>query len=156
MFWLFENITSFSFIQFYKSFSKYKDSSSGSINLLYDFTQTIHDIPEIKFIKPLNITYVVHIKDNYIQFISDNNTITWKFEKEFIKETDELNTLKIPYFKWKYTLVENSKVPNTSQKYYDLNYPKISFKIYKINNNKLFISQNNNDNFQSFFLEKIN
>ena len=155
MFWLFDKQTKYTFIQLFPYYNKYKDSEAGCVNWLYNFSNdTNDDIPELQKIIPTEISYTICVKDNYIQYITSKETITFQTEHEFIKENDELNNLKLPYFKWKYTEVINNKMPNISIKNYDFYYSKVNFKIYKINNNKLFIIEHNNEDTKKYILEK--
>lgn len=158
MFWLFSKINKFSFIQLFPYYKKYKDSGADTINWLYEFNINTSEMPDTTNIEFQDISYDIFIKDNYIQY-SENKTretITWQIEYEFIKETDELNTYNLPLFKWKYNLVENCKMPNISIKNYDYYYSNVIFKIYKFNENKLFVVEQINDNIKKYILEIIN
>ena len=160
MFWLYDNTNILNFLQIFPHYTKFKDSGAGCINLVYDFTidpvLTTGEIKEhnLELIKVQQINYTIKIKDSYIQYSNDNSIITFQIENEFIKETDELNTLKLPFFKWKYTKVDNHKLPNISSKNYDFYYPSVSFLIYKINENKLFIIETKDDISKKYILEK--
>lgn len=151
MLWLInDKITNFTFIQLFPSYKKYKDTHS---NLLYNFNIDFDNSLEIKDIVPLIVSYTIFIKDNFIQFQNNIKTITWEIENEFVKETDELNKHKQPYFKWKYNLVDNHKLPNTLKKNYDSVYQNVLFKIFKINENKLFVIEQNNNKLKKYYLE---
>ncbi len=160
MFWLYDNSNILNFLQIFFSYTKFKDSGAGCINLLYDFTTgsilTHKEIEEynLELIEVQKINYTVKIKDSHIQYSNDTSIFTFQIENEFIKETDELNTLKLPFFKWKYTKVDNHKLPNISSKNYDFYYRDVSFLIYKINENKLFIIETINDISKKYILEK--
>lgn len=160
MFWLYDISNKLNFLQIFSHFNKFKDSGAGCINLLYDFTiepSIIHtEIEEynLELAKVHKINYTIRIKDSYIQYSNDTSIITFQIENEFIKETDELNMLKLPFFKWKYTKVDNHKLPNISSKNYDFYYPDVSFLIYKINENKLFIIESINNISKKYILEK--
>jgi hypothetical protein len=154
MFWLFENIDKISFIQLFPYYNKYKDSTINTTNWLYDFAITNNEMPEIGDIIPIEISYTISIKDNYIQYINDNKILTFKVESEFIKECDEINTYKIPLFKWKYILVDNHKIPNISIENYDFHYQCISFKIYKFTEKKLFVIEQINNTIKKYILEQ--
>jgi len=163
MFWLFDdNYTKINFLQIFPNYKKYKDSGAGCINLLYDFTSdsiiTDAEIKEFNLnkIKPVITNYTVKVKDSYIQYSNDALILTFQVENEFVKETDELNVSKIPYFKWKYTKSDNHKLPNISTKNYDFYYKNVNFVIYKINNDKLFIIETINDISKKYILEKNN
>ena len=160
MFWLYDTTNKFNFLQIFSHYTKFKDSGAGCLNLVYDFTIepkiTHREIKEynLESIETQKINYTIKIKDSYIQYENDTSIITFQIENEFIKETDELNTLKLPFFKWKYTKVDNNKLPNISSKDYDFYYPSVSFLIYKINENKLFIIETKNDISKKYILEK--
>jgi hypothetical protein len=160
MFWLYDNTNKFNFLQIFHHYTKFKDSGAGCLNFVYDFTTeqvlTQKEIKEynLESIETQKINYTIKIKDSYIQYENDTSIITFQIENEFIKETDELNTLKLPFFKWKYTKVDNHKLPNISSKNYDFYYPSVSFLIYKINENKLFIIETKNDISKKYILEK--
>ena len=125
MFWLYDNTNILNFLQIFPHYTKFKDSGAGCINLVYDFTidpvLTTGEIKEhnLELIKVQQINYTIKIKDSYIQYSNDNSIITFQIENEFIKETDELNTLKLPFFKWKYTKVDNHKLPNISSRIFN-------------------------------------
>jgi hypothetical protein len=163
MFWLFNKSDKYVFYQIFPYFKKYKDSEAGTVNLFYDLSVDNKDnINDIIKSEPTIINYSIYIKDNYIQYVNntcekqnDIDTLTFITENEFIKETDELNNLKIPYFIWKYTLTENNKMPSMSIKNYDLCYQKAIFKIYKINENKLFVIEQINNITKKYILEKV-
>ena len=160
MFWLFDNSNRLNFLQIFPYYLKYKDSGAGCINLLYDFTAgstSIHAENKeynLELIEPIKVNYTIKIKDSYIQYSNNTSSFTFQFENEFIKETDELNTLKFPFFKWKYTQIDNNKLPNILPKYYDFYYQNVSFTIYKINENKLFIIELINNIAKKYILEK--
>ena len=159
MFWLFDNSNKYTFNQIFPYYTKYKDSGAGCINWLYNFnilniTDDITYIKDIKDIKPIEISYTVVVKDDYIQYSDTTETLTWQTEYEFIKDTDELNNYKMPFFKWRYNLVDNHKMPTTSIKNYDYYYSNALFKIYEINENKLFIIEQINDDVKKYILEK--
>ena len=161
MFWLFDdNYTKMNFLQIFTCYTKYKDSGAGCINLLYNFTSdpTINDIENdefnLKMITPVIVNYIVKVKDSYIQYLNDTSTLTFQFENEFIKETDELNILKLPHFKWKYIYADNHKLPNISTHNYDFYYKNVCFTIYKINDNKLFIIETIGNVSKKYILEK--
>lgn len=163
MFWLFENnFTKINFIQIFSNYTKYKDCGAGCINLFYNFSSdsVINDVENKEFnlntIKPTTINYTVKIKDSFIQYSNDTSILTFQIENEFIKETDESNIFKNPYFKWKYTKSDNHKLPNISTKNYDFYYKNVNFVIYKINNNKLFIIETIDDICKKYILEKNN
>jgi len=155
MFWLFNKSDKYNFLQIFPYYKKYKDADAGCINLLYDFTAN-KEIPENINVEPITMTFSINIKDNYIQYKKDDTITTFIVEHEFIKETDELNNLKIPYFIWNYTITDNKKMPFMSQKNYDYHYNKVIFTIYKINDNKLFVIEQINDNIKKYILEKNN
>jgi hypothetical protein len=153
-------LNNWNFLQIFPHYKKFKDSGAGCINLLYDFTNGLGNgdssiLDEIESIKPIKNNYTIKLKDGYIQYVNDNHTLTFKIENEFVKETDELNTLGLPYFKWKYTLVDNCRLPNISRKDYDFYYQNVDFSIYKINENKLFIIEVINNVSKKYILEKI-
>ena len=160
MFWLFDNSYKFNFLQIFSHYSKFKDSGAGCINLLYDFTiESTPNHSEIKeynleLIEPIIVNYIIKMKDSYIQYSNDSSIITFQFDNEFFKETDELNTLKVPFFKWKYTQIDNHKLPNITPTNYDFYYKNVSFTIYKINENKLFITELINKITKKYILEK--
>jgi len=154
MFWLFENnCTKLNFIQIFDNFKKYEDNQTNCVNFVYDFTEKEINI-DIPTEKPISICYTIKIKDNYIQYINKNTIITFKIESKFITENNENNFLKVPYFQWKYIKVNNEKLPNISIDNYDFYYPNINFQIWKINNNKLFILEINNNITKKYILEK--
>jgi hypothetical protein len=157
MFWLFDKKDKFSFIQIFPYYKKYKDSGANCINWLYEFNVDNGEMPNISNIETLEISYNITIKDDYIQYIDNNtnNIITWQIENEFIKENDELNNYKLPFFKWKYVLVDNHKMPFVSIKNYDLYYSNVSFTIYKFNDNKLFVIEKINNNSKTYILEQL-
>ena len=162
MFWLFgNNEKDINFLQIFNNYNKFKDSGAGCVNLLYDFTSdsniVIEDITEydLKTIKPISIVYTVKIKDSYIQYSNNTSVFTFYFENEFVKETDELNNYKVPYFKWKYCKEDNHKLPNILTHNYDFYYNKVIFNVYKISDNKLFIIEKINNTTKKYFLEKI-
>ena len=160
MFWLFDNSRIFNFLQIFPHYSKFKDSGAGCINLLYDFTtESTSANSEIKehnleLIEPIKVNYIIKIKDSYIQYLHESSIFTFQIDNEFIKETDELNTLKVPFFKWKYTQIDNHKLPNIPSKNYDFYYKNVSFTIYKINENKLFIIELINNITKKYYLER--
>lgn len=155
MFWLFDQNNNYTFTQIFPYYKKYKDSDAGCINWLYDFTSD-KEIPENITSEPIIITYTIVVKDNYIQYNNNNKIITFNTEYEFIKETDELNNLNLPYFIWKYNMIDNNKIPFMSHKNYDFNYKKVNFTIYKINQKKLFVIEQINDNIKKYILESHN
>lgn len=164
MFWLFDNSNKYNFLQIFPYYEKFKDSGAGCINLLYNFTtdNTTHitnnidyPLPDLNLLESLKISYTIKIKDSYIQYSNDSSTITFKIENEFVKETDELNIIKIPYFKWKYVRTDNHKLPNVTAKNYDFYYQNVSFTLYKINENKLFVIEKINNITKKYILEKI-
>ena len=163
MFWLFDTTNSsnsFKFLQIFPYYLKYKDSGAGCINLLYDFTSSSTSIYtenkeyNLELIEPVKVNYTIKMKDSYIQYSNNTSSFTFQFENEFIKETDELNILKIPFFKWNYMQIDNHKLPNISPKYYDFYYQNVSFTIYKISENKLFIIELINNIAKKYILEK--
>lgn len=161
MFWLFDdNFVQTHFLQIFNNYTKYKDSGAGCINLLYDFTSdsTIDDLKyiecDLKTIKPITVNYTIKVKDSFIQYSNNLSTMTFQIENEFVKETDELNNLKVPYFKWKYSKADNHKLPNISILNYDFYYKNAVFNLYKINNNKLFVIETINNVTKKYILEK--
>lgn len=156
MFWLFDKKNNFSFIQLFPYYIKYKDSGANCINWLYDFNINTSEMPDISNTEFKEITYNIFVKDGYIQYCHKNTgeTMTWQTDNEFIKETDELNTYNLPFFKWKYNLVDNCKMPVISVKNYDFCYSNVKFKIYKFSENKLFVIEQINDNTKKYILEK--
>lgn len=154
MFWLFEKSNKLNFLQIFPYYNKYEDCGAGCVNLIYDFTINNVDIPEFNNIEPIEISYTISIKDNYIQYFNNDEILTWQFDNEFVKENDDLNNCKFPFFKWNYILVDNHKIPNVSIKNYDFHYPKAMFKIYKISKNKLFVIEQINDIIKKYILEK--
>jgi len=153
MFWLFSKSDKYNFVQIFPYYKKYKDVDSGSTNLLYDFT-TNKEIPENINVEPIIMIFSIYIKDNFIQYRKDDTINTFIVEHEFIKETDDLNNLKLPYFAWNYTITDNKKMPFMSNKNYDYYYNKVIFTIYKINDNKLFVMEQINDNIKKYILEE--
>ena len=115
-------------------------------------------MPNISNIENIKITYDIAIKDNYIQYIdiNSNKIITWLIEYEFIKENDKDNNYHLPYFKWKYNLVDNNKLPLLTFNNYDFYYKNVIFTIYKFNENKLFILEQLNNNIKKYILKKLN
>ena len=95
MFWLFdekyplENYNDkYNFLQMYPYFKKYKDTNGSSTNYIYDFVGNLKDFNDIiKDIIPLKKTFVICLKDKYIQYddIENNKITTWLIENEFIK-----------------------------------------------------------------------
>jgi hypothetical protein len=167
MFWLFdENFIKLNFLQIFNNYKKYKDSGAGCINLLYDFTSSsdsgsdsLIDIENkeynLSMIEPITVNYTIKIKDGYIQYSNDTSTLTFAIEHEFVKEIDELNNLKVPYFKWKYTKTNNQKLPNISINNYDFYYRNVVFNVYKINDEKLFIVELSDSVTKKYILEKM-
>ena len=149
MFWLFNNYEKISFTQIFPYFEKIVDTDSK--NSVYDFSITTKS-PNTKEIIPIDCIYTVYIKDNYIQYQNESIKITWLYENEFITETDEENTIGVPYIKWKYTLVNNHKMPNIIN--YDFYYEKVQLKIYKFSENNLYVEEQINDNFKKYILKK--
>jgi hypothetical protein len=110
--------------------------------------------PDLTEIKPMTITYTIKMKDSFIQYSNDVSTLTFQMENEFVKETDELNTIGFPYLKWKYSKADNHKLPNIPVLNYDFYYRKVTFDIYKITNDKLFIVETIGEFKKKYFLEK--
>lgn len=164
MFWLFDNnYNKIDFLQIFNNYNKYKDSRAGCINLLYDFTSNSNSNSKIDDIfneynlievKPITVTYTIKVKDSYIQYSNEKSVLTFHIEKEFVKETDELNKFKVPYFKWKYSKEDNNKLPYISTHNYDFYYKKVNFDVYKINNNKLYIIETINNITKKYILDR--
>jgi hypothetical protein len=154
MFWLYKTDKIFNFSQIFPYYKKYSDNSDNS---LYNFCVDIKDINLdniINKIIPTIYTCDVAIKDNYIQYIN-NKTITFLTKDDFVKDDDKNNALNLPYFIWKYEQVENSLLPCFASSNYDRYYKNVSFKIYKINDNKLFIIEEINDKIIKYILQNI-
>lgn len=154
MFWLFDKTDKYTFIQIFPYYKKYKDTEAGCINILYNFTSDTTEVPENINVNPIKLIFNIFIKDNYIQYKKDTETITFSMEQEFIKETDELNNINLPYFIWNYSVVDNKKLPYMSSKNYDFYHSEVIFTIYKINDDKLFVIEQINDDIKKYILEK--
>lgn len=155
MFWLYTNAKKHKFLQIFPYYEKYSDNSH---NLIYNFSVDINDNKLeniINKITPNNYTFDVAFKDNYIQYINNNKTNTFLTNDDFIKDDDKNNTINLPYFIWNYEQVENSLLPYLHYSNYDRYYKNISFDIYKINENKLFIIEKTNDKVIKYILQNI-
>jgi hypothetical protein len=158
MFWLFNNCDNINFVQIFPYYTKYKDSDAGCINLLYDFTINNDNFLQeynLKIDNCITIIYDIKIKDSYVQYTNNKNIETryWSVKNEFIKETDETNIYLLPIFKWEYVTIDEHLMPNIMIKDYDFYYPESIFKIYKINEKKLFIDEEINNIKRKYILE---
>lgn len=163
MFWLFDdnNTQTYNFIQIFHNYEKTKINDDNIHNILYNFESTnIIDKNELDTlkskIKPIQYIFDVIIKNNYIQYYNNVHVFTFEFEQEFVKDSDEDNNLKLPYFNWIYNVVDNKKLPLLSSNNYDFYYPNSIFDIYKINDDELFIINTINNLSKKFFLKKLN
>ncbi len=152
MFWLLHNKRyDIEFYQIFTNFSKYNSNS-----ICYDFNKSSTINFDLKKYKNTLINCDIYIKGSIIQYINnkDNNIYTFIFQEEFIKETDvkKLNILNLPMFLFKYKITENNKLPNLNKNNYDYYYENISFNIYDITDNTLFIEQKFNNNSKSYFI----
>jgi hypothetical protein len=159
MFWIFDkNLENLEFFQIFPNYKKYKDSGAGIVNYLYDFTvkkDSDTSWVDLSGKEPEIINCKIKIKDSLIQYQTDNFTVTWEFKFEFFKETDENSRYKIPFFSWKYKKVSDSKLPELLDKNYDFVYNQVIFKIYTLDEKKLFIIEEKNNKYKKYILEKL-
>jgi hypothetical protein len=149
MFWLIDNNRyDIDFYQIFTDFTKYNSNS-----VCYDFNkQSTVNFDFTKYKNTL-ITCDIYLKGSLIQYINnkDNNIYTFIFQEEFIKETD-VNILNLPMFLFKYKNTENNRLPNLNKNNYDFYYENISFNIYDISDNTLFVEQKFNDKTKIYFI----
>lgn len=152
MFWLLDNNRyDIEFYQIFTNFNKYNCNS-----VCYDFNKPSNVNFDFTKYKNTLINCDIYIKGSIIQYINnkDNNIYTFIFQEEFIKESDidNLNILNLPMFLFKYKNTENNKLPILNKNNYDYYYENISFNIYDISDNTLFIEQKFNDKSKIYFI----
>lgn len=137
MLWLFDNEYNKKY-DFYQIFIN--DKNEIEKNEFYNL-QNIISIDTNNYNK-ITISYEIKIIDNMIMYtnIDTNLSISFSFTTNFIKP--DQNKFKKVIFNNKYILISNDKIPNINKNLYH-SYYKIKFTILKINENLLFIKENN-------------
>jgi hypothetical protein len=160
MFWFIDDVPidldNIDFGQIFPYYNKYEDISESKINnSVYQFANmnknptTNNSLileTELDKYKKYELDFEIKIKGNYISYLnlSTRKLFTFKKSEEFINEID--NELKLPLFLHDYTIISDNKMPNLHVKDYDFYFQKINFIIYKINDDTLFVIENNNTN----------
>jgi hypothetical protein len=138
MFWLFEKLNYYKYYQIFVNSKKYND---------------VYELNDINIIKNISnyeeITYIfnVYIKDNKIMYEENNNINVFELSENNL--INKFNSLIVEY---EYNKIECNKFPQLKLNEYDNYFLNLELKIYKINDNTLFIIQNNK---KSYFISKI-
>jgi hypothetical protein len=137
MFWLIDNILKeeYYFLQIFSN--NYIDCDSNKIyklNELIDYKETEN---YVKF------NFLIKIMGQLISYtnLETNVTITFSKTENFIDPN--LNVLNKPVFEYNYKIIDNYRLPELLSKQYDYYYEDIELTIFIINNNLLFVKENN-------------
>ena len=139
MFWLFDKSSNYKYYQIFINSIKYDNGICDLKNLnilknINNYKQIIH-------------TFNIYIKDNIIMYEENNNINVFEFKENNI--INKFNSLMIEFENIK---IEHNKLPQLPLNEYDNYFLNLEFKIYELNENTLFIIQNNE---KSYFISKI-
>ena len=168
MFWFIDDIPidldNIDFGQIFPYYNKHEDISESKINnWVYQFVNmnknptTNNSLileTELEKYKKYELSLEIKIKGNYISYLNllTGKIFTFKKSEEFIDEIN--NELILPLFLHDYTIISDNKLPNVHTKDYDFYFKKIHFLIYKINDDTLFVIENNTTNIKKYIINK--
>jgi hypothetical protein len=140
MFWLFEKLNNYKYYQIFINSKKYNNvyelNNYNIIKNIDNYKQTTH-------------IFDVYIKDNKIMYEENNKNDIYVFE---FTENNLINKFDSLIIEYEYNVIERHKLPQLQLNEYNNYHLNLELKIYELNENTLFIIQNNK---KSYFISKI-
>ncbi len=131
------------------------ESDSGD-NIKFS-DKNVLNIIKTKSIKPIKINYQIKIMGNLISYtnIDSGKNITF-IKKDRFYEHNDTSKVKRLIFNFEYKLTDNHRLPELTSKSYDYFYENISFGVYRIDDNSIYVEETNNKNNsnRNFLLQK--